>query len=202
MGNINTITMNEGPEGTGYRRESFAVSLTLPMEENKVLCMGCGKGIDDYDEVTGTKKMEYKGKQWHENCFTCYNCKKSLGTQSFIPKDDQNYCVTCYEELFATKCVKCGKVISAGGVTYKNEPYHRECFTYTNCNKCLAGERFTSKEEKPYCADCFGKLFAKKCFACGRPITGLGGTKYISFEDRHWHNECFNCKKCSMSLVG
>ena len=60
--------------------------------------------------ATGTKKMEYKGKQWHENCFTCNNCKKALGTQSFIPKDDQNYCVTCYEELFATKCTKCKKV--------------------------------------------------------------------------------------------
>lgn len=32
--------------------------------------------------------------------------------------------------------------------------------------------------------------------------TGLGGTKYISFEERQWHNDCFNCKKCSLSLVG
>lgn len=33
-------------------------------------------------------------------------------------------------------------------------------------------------------------------------LTGLGGTKYISFEERQWHNDCFNCKKCSLSLVG
>jgi LIM domain-containing protein 2 len=33
-------------------------------------------------------------------------------------------------------------------------------------------------------------------------FTGLGGTKYISFEERQWHNDCFNCKKCSLSLVG
>lgn len=31
---------------------------------------------------------------------------------------------------------------------------------------------------------------------------GLGGSKYISFEERQWHNDCFNCKKCSVSLVG
>ena len=64
------------------------------------------------------------------------------------------------------------QVISAGGVTYKNDPYHRDCFTCSNCKKSLAGERFTSKEEKPYCANCFGELFAKKCFQCTKPITG------------------------------
>ena len=31
---------------------------------------------------------------------------------------------------------------------------------------------------------------------------GLGGSKYISFEQRQWHTSCFNCKKCSLSLVG
>lgn len=33
-------------------------------------------------------------------------------------------------------------------------------------------------------------------------VLGLGGSKYISFEERQWHNDCFNCKKCSVSLVG
>lgn len=33
-------------------------------------------------------------------------------------------------------------------------------------------------------------------------ILGVGGTRYISFEDRHWHNECFVCKRCRSSLVG
>lgn len=30
----------------------------------------------------------------------------------------------------------------------------------------------------------------------------MGGTRYISFEDRHWHNECFVCQRCRTSLVG
>ena len=57
-------------------------------------------------------------------------------------------------------------------MTYKGQPWHRECFTCTNCNTSLAGQRFTSRDEKPYCADCFGELFAKRCTACSRPITG------------------------------
>jgi hypothetical protein len=31
---------------------------------------------------------------------------------------------------------------------------------------------------------------------------GVGGTRYISFEDRHWHNDCFACQHCRTSLVG
>ncbi|KAI6182377.1 BMA-LIM-9, isoform c [Aphelenchoides bicaudatus] len=139
----------------------------------------------------GMKKMEYKGKQWHDSCFCCAMCKSPIGTKSFIPKNDEVFCAGCYEEKYATRCSKCKKVISSGGVTYKNEPWHRECFCCTNCNTSLAGQRFTSKDEKPYCADCFGELFAKRCSACVKPITGIGGAKFISFEDRHWHNSCF-----------
>lgn len=114
------------------------------------------------------------------------------------------------------------QVITSGGVTYKNEPWHRECFTCTHCNITLAGQRFTSRDEKPYCAECFGELFAKRCTACVKPITGginililliksllkpplipgIGGTRFISFEDRHWHHDCFVCASCKASLVG
>ncbi len=47
-----------------------------------------------------------------------------------------------------------------------------ECFTCTNCTTSLAGQRFTSRDEKPYCAECFGELFAKRCTSCTKPITG------------------------------
>lgn len=121
-------------------------------------------------------------------------------------------------------CSLIGQVITTGGVTYKNEPWHRECFTCTHCEISLAGQRFTSRDEKPYCAECFGELFAKRCTACTKPITGMfflslsigelftnielsyslgiGGTRFISFEDRHWHNDCFICGVCKTSLVG
>ncbi|GLG92991.1 Protein prickle [Gryllus bimaculatus] len=160
-----------------------------------------------------TKKMEYKTRQWHEKCFCCCVCKTPIGTKSFIPREQEIYCAGCYEEKFATRCVKCNKIITSGGVTYKNEPWHRECFTCTNCNTSLAGQRFTSRDEKPYCAECFGELFAKRCTSCSKPITGvfqvlvevlvgIGGTRFISFEDRHWHNDCFICAMCKTSLVG
>ncbi|XP_016914862.2 uncharacterized protein LOC107999499 isoform X3 [Apis cerana] len=160
-------------------------------------CDGCGEIFR-----AGTKKMEYKTRQWHEKCFCCVVCKNPIGTKSFIPREQEIYCAACYEDKFATRCVKCNKIITSGGVTYKNEPWHRDCFTCSNCNNSLAGQRFTSRDDKPYCADCFGELFAKRCTACSKPITGIGGTRFISFEDRHWHNDCFICAGCKTSLVG
>ncbi|CAB4060744.1 Four and a half LIM domains protein 1,Four and a half LIM domains protein 3,Four and a half LIM domains protein 2,Four and a half LIM domains protein 5 [Lepeophtheirus salmonis] len=99
----------------------------------------------------------------------------------------------------------CNKVITQGGVTYRNEPWHRECFTCTHCEKSLAGQRFTSRDDQPYCADCFGELFSKRCTACAKPITGKGGlgsTKFVAFETLAWHNECFFCAHCNESMVG
>ncbi|XP_054723998.1 four and a half LIM domains protein 2-like [Uloborus diversus] len=178
-------------------------------KSEKIYCANCydaafASRCDGCNQVfrAGTKKMEYKGHQWHENCFTCSVCLTPIGTRSFIPRDDDIYCITCFEEKFATRCTKCRRIINGGGVTYRNEPWHRECFTCSHCAISLAGQRFTSRDEKPYCADCFGILFAKKCTACNKPITGIGGTRFISFEDRNWHNDCFMCAECCSSLVG
>ncbi|XP_047358647.1 four and a half LIM domains protein 2 isoform X13 [Vespa velutina] len=185
--------------------EDVAVLSMFPMEGDTKFRCYLGKDCllgDQKLAKPGTKKMEYKTRQWHEKCFCCVVCKNPIGTKSFIPREQEIYCAGCYEDKFATRCVKCNKIITSGGVTYKNEPWHRDCFTCSNCNNSLAGQRFTSRDDKPYCADCFGELFAKRCTACSKPITGIGGTRFISFEDRHWHNECFICAGCKTSLVG
>uniref|UniRef100_A0A8R1ILD8 LIM zinc-binding domain-containing protein n=1 Tax=Caenorhabditis japonica TaxID=281687 RepID=A0A8R1ILD8_CAEJA len=37
---------------------------------------------------------------------------------------------------------------------------------------------------------------------CRKLRERIGGAKFISFEDRHWHNDCFICAQCTTSLVG
>ncbi|XP_026989145.2 four and a half LIM domains protein 2b isoform X2 [Tachysurus fulvidraco] len=160
-------------------------------------CHECKKTI-----MPGSRKMEHKGNSWHEKCFSCQRCQQPIGTKSFIPKDDRNYCVPCYEKQFALQCVQCKKPITAGGVTYHEQPWHKDCFLCTGCKEQLAGQRFTSCDDFPYCLGCFCNLYAKKCASCTTPISGLGGSKYISFEERQWHHDCFSCTKCAVSLVG
>ncbi|XP_042303098.1 four and a half LIM domains protein 5 isoform X2 [Sceloporus undulatus] len=160
-------------------------------------CFHCKRTI-----MPGSRKMEFKGNFWHEACFVCQHCRQPLGTKPLITKDDDNYCVPCFEKQFAQHCYSCKKVITTGGVTYHDQPWHNECFLCSGCKKQLAGQRFISKDELPYCLECFSSHYGKKCTACTKPITALGGAKFISFEDRHWHSDCFKCGKCSSSLVG
>uniref|UniRef100_A0A3P9MIY2 Four and a half LIM domains protein 3 n=1 Tax=Oryzias latipes TaxID=8090 RepID=A0A3P9MIY2_ORYLA len=166
-------------------------------------CVACDKIV-----MPGTRKLEYAGSTWHEGCFICHSCEQPIGSKSFIPDKDEHYCVPCYEDKFAPRCTRCKKALSKGGVTYRDEPWHKECFVCTSCETQLAGQHFTSRDESPYCLKCFSSLYAKKCEACCKPITGegrencFGGGKYISFEDRQWHQSCFTCSQCSVSLVG
>ena len=34
------------------------------------------------------------------------------------------------------------------------------------------------------------------------PFSGAGGTRFISFEGRHWHSQCFVCASCKDSMAG
>ncbi|XP_018415113.1 PREDICTED: four and a half LIM domains protein 3 isoform X2 [Nanorana parkeri] len=160
-------------------------------------CVSCEKTV-----MPGSRKLEYNGQTWHEHCFICNSCKQPIGSRSFIPENQTYYCISCYESKLAPRCTHCKKILTKGGVTYRDEPWHKECFVCTGCKAQLAGTQFTSQDEKPYCIKCFGNLYAKKCFGCIKPITGFGGGKYVSFEDRHWHHSCFTCSRCSCSLVG
>uniref|UniRef100_H2L7X1 Four and a half LIM domains 1 n=1 Tax=Oryzias latipes TaxID=8090 RepID=H2L7X1_ORYLA len=92
--------------------------------------------------------------------------------------------------------------ITSGGISYQDQPWHSECFVCQTCRKPLAGSRFTSHENHVYCVDCYKTDVAKKCHGCKNPITGFGhGTNVVNYEQYSWHEYCFNCKKCSLSLA-
>ncbi|KAL4631665.1 four and a half LIM domains protein 1-like isoform X1 [Arapaima gigas] len=92
--------------------------------------------------------------------------------------------------------------ITSGGITYQDQPWHSECFACITCRKPLAGARFTAVEDKMYCVDCYKTGVAKKCSGCQNPITGFGkGTSVVNYEGKSWHEYCFTCKRCSLSLA-
>lgn len=64
------------------------------------------------------------------------------------------------------------QALTKGGVTYKDEVWHKECFLCSGCSSPLAGQPFTSQGETPYCIRCFSSLYAKKCAGCNTAITG------------------------------
>ncbi|CAD5117049.1 DgyrCDS5872 [Dimorphilus gyrociliatus] len=189
--------------------EKSLVNEPFATKENSLYCANCYEEqfAMRCDSCTkplrgGMKKFEYDGKKYHEECFVCFLCSEPIGSRSFVPREGNITCIGCYEEKFSQKCTACTKPITKGGVGYKGNPYHKDCFTCTECSLPLAGEKFASKDEQPYCINCYAKLFSKTCSRCSTAITGLDGSKAVVYEDRHWHTNCFSCSSCSTSLVG
>ncbi|KAK3535170.1 hypothetical protein QTP70_004737 [Hemibagrus guttatus] len=165
--------------------------------EDSPRCQGCYKVI-----MPGSQNVEYKHKVWHEECFICFECKQPIRSQSFLTKGDEFYCGACHEKKFSKNCARCKEPITSGGISYQDKPWHSECFVCNTCKKPLAGARFTAHEDDFYCVDCYKTSVAKKCTGCQNPITGFGrGTNVVNYENHTWHEYCFNCKKCSLSLA-
>ncbi|XP_013854922.1 four and a half LIM domains protein 3 isoform X4 [Austrofundulus limnaeus] len=150
----------------------------------------------------GSRMLEYGGAAWHQTCFLCHGCQKPIGSEGFVPDSSRFYCVPCYERQVAPRCSRCNKALTKGGVTYRDQVWHKDCFLCSGCRAPLANQPFTSQEESPFCITCFSNLHAKKCSGCHAPITGFGDGKYVSFEERQWHQPCFKCSRCSVSLLG
>jgi len=179
-----------------YKDEKFTCAECY---ENKFSpkCATCEKTFK-----AGVKRMEYKGKSYHEKCFSCISCKEAIGQKSFVLIENQIYCKKCYENEMAKKCAGCNKVITTTGVVYKDENYHSECFICSACHENLSQIKFITHENLPYCMSCHSNNFAKKCLKCGFAISGVGGEKMMMYEDLHWHFNCFKCSSCDLQLEG
>jgi len=61
-------------------------------------------------------------------------------------------------------------------VEYGGMPMHAECFRCGYCDQPLVSggvaKEFKEENNTPFCADCYGLLFAHRCMRCQKPITG------------------------------
>ncbi|XP_064861120.1 four and a half LIM domains protein 1-like [Oncorhynchus nerka] len=179
-------------------------------QEEKPVCVRChdrfcANTCTEYRHPIGidSKELQHKGPYWHADCFRCY---KSLAKESFSAKEDGIICGKCSSREDAPRCHTCYKSILAGSenVEYKGDVWHEDCFTcfHSPVKGHWPGTRFTSHEEKAFCVNCYKTTVAKKGSGCQNPITGFGkATNVVNYEGSSWHEYCFNCKKCSLSVA-
>uniref|UniRef100_A0A1I8G6P6 Four and a half LIM domains protein 2 n=1 Tax=Macrostomum lignano TaxID=282301 RepID=A0A1I8G6P6_9PLAT len=168
-------------------------------KEGDVYCTSCPSA----SRPAGSRKLEWRSQQYHEQCFRSIGC--GIGCDQLHPASSARRHACCSRATRAAcpaSWPQCRRSSAQGRRHYKGQAYHSDCLVCGHCAKPLAGLKFTSQQERPYCADCFGQLFARKCCRCCQPITGFTGAKFVSFEDRDWHSDCFTCSRCSDSLVG
>lgn len=125
-------------------------------------CHGCDKTIQGV-------WLQALGTPWHQNCFNCQHagCNKTFATEPFFEHGERPFCEAHYNMQIGSKCgtwynlrLTCsGKPITSKHVSALGRKWHEQCFKCTFCHNSLAGQDFAEERQKPYCKDCYGKLF-------------------------------------------
>ena len=83
------------------------VSEEFSTKDDQLVCLHCSN--DNASKVCetcggdfnpGEEKLVYQGKTFHENCFTCDECKDPLGIQQFIRRDHKRLCGKCHDASY------------------------------------------------------------------------------------------------------
>ncbi|XP_044177392.1 four and a half LIM domains protein 2-like isoform X2 [Acropora millepora] len=181
-------------QGFTFKDEKLICNPCRGISPSKV-CDGCGM-----DFAPGEKKVGYERRTYHEKCFICDDCKQPIGTQQFIKKDGKRLCEKCFDSGYARICVKCNNPIKSSIVKHDEKPFHPECFACSICSKPLAGKPFTKHEGRNVCQDCYRSNYAKRCATCNELIEG--SVKFVTYDDKFFHRDCFTCAKCGRTLAG
>lgn len=100
--------------------------------------------------------------------------------------------------------------------------WHSSHFCCWQCDESLTGQRYVLRDDHPYCIKCYENVFANTCEECNKIIgidskvrderfrcfyIELSFTNFpfklqdLSYKEKHWHEACFLCNKCRVSLV-
>ncbi|NXA84331.1 PAXI protein, partial [Thryothorus ludovicianus] len=115
-------------------------------------CGGCARAIlENYISALNTL--------WHPECFVCRECFTPFVNGSFFEHDGQPYCEVHYHERRGSLCSGCQKPITGRCITAMGKKFHPEHFVCAFCLKQLNKGTFKEQNDKPYCQNCFLKLF-------------------------------------------
>jgi len=115
-------------------------------------CAGCAHPITD-------NYISSLDAQWHPKCFVCATCNQPFANGNFFEHEGRPYCETHFHALKGSLCAGCSKPISGRCITAMFRKFHPEHFVCSFCLKQLNKGTFKEKGEKPYCHECFNRLF-------------------------------------------
>lgn len=162
--------------------DAESVAFDVILEEG--VCYGCRMdiGSDEYIEASG-------GRQYHEECFKCSVCEKSVLDEGFVESQNQIYCPDCYRNGFLPHCKMCSGSIEGKFLKAMDNEYHRDCFVCTVCKNPFPDLKFHRFDGNPYCKSCFLCQHALKCLRCDK---GISGDMFEALNG-YIHPDCFRC---------
>jgi len=186
-----TKTSVSSSNNNNYSSNSFSQPVSVPVANKSSggggggdvkICAGCHNVVDSAFVIA-------KEKAFHLACFTCAECKSSLGGQAFIEKDGKQFCEKCYYNAFNPKCARCNETIKGQYVSALGKSWHPEHFTCTDCGKEFIGNQFHKHNDMPYCEKHYQEKYGEQCSKCHKKILG----QVFEALDRKYHLDCFTC---------
>lgn len=98
-------------------------------------------------------------KQWHPDCFVCSDCHCPFADGKFFDIEGVPYCEIHYHARRGALCAACKQPVVGKCTTAMFRKFHTDHFTCTYCLKVLT-KTFKEENDKPYCHDCFDKLYS------------------------------------------
>uniref|UniRef100_A0A4W3JER2 Four and a half LIM domains 3b n=1 Tax=Callorhinchus milii TaxID=7868 RepID=A0A4W3JER2_CALMI len=146
------------------------------------------------------QELFYEDRHYHEHCFRCYRCDRSLADEPFTCQEEELLCNDCYCSEFSSKCVACDKVVMPGTrkLEYNGSTWHESCFICHTCEQPIGSKAFIPNKDDIYCVPCYENHFAPRCFHCKKALTKGG----VTYHDEAYHKECFVCNGCNTPLAG
>lgn len=124
----------------------------LPTDRsNSDRCQRCGEEFLD-----GQSIALYHYELYHQRCFYCVQCRKSLINQGFFRHEDGClYCLTCQIDL-GPHCSICDEPFATGDILcqFDGKPYHQNCFQCHRCRQTIETKRFRCEQGQIICEFC------------------------------------------------
>ncbi|KAH9278308.1 Wilms tumor protein 1-interacting protein [Echinococcus granulosus] len=187
---------------SGSSQAALTVSVT-PAEWKPGICSKCGSRITNV--ATACQAL---GCFYHDKCFDCCICQRTLRGKTFYKDQDKIYCEEDYLcwgfQQMAEKCTVCDHIIAQTIVRAMGKSYHPGCFRCTICNKGMEEEPFTVDQEGHiFCLYDFYLATAPTCAACANPIlpeSTADEVLRVVAMNKEFHIECYRCEDCGLLL--
>ncbi|CAB3405704.1 unnamed protein product [Caenorhabditis bovis] len=200
VGRVVEIGSNVNEEAEDFETTMTRALKGLNIDETE--CKDCAKTLKSGDigvECCHQSRLD----TYHPNCFRCETCRQLLVDNIYFFYKNKYYCGRHYADQLYPRCAGCDELIFANEYTFAEEKsWHFDHFACYKCDFKLGGSRYMTRDDNPYCLDCYLKHFAKTCGTCQCKIGP--DEKRLNYNENYWHAEekCFQCVQCNANLIG